>query len=113
VDGKHRFITTTIAKASLPSARQNFVSDSLFCFRACKPGPMAPTWCQHIYDVTGCYWNMPANYSAGVFEQCLGDSGEVSFAPAIKRAPNPDPHPYQIRSQWAYMAAQPFIRASR
>ncbi|KAF8348535.1 hypothetical protein F5887DRAFT_1157007 [Amanita rubescens] len=54
----------------------NFVSDSLFCFRACKPGPMAPTWCQHIYDVTGCYWNMPANYSAGVFEQCLGDSGE-------------------------------------
>ncbi|KAF8635389.1 hypothetical protein AX15_000392 [Amanita polypyramis BW_CC] len=54
----------------------NFVSDSMFCFRACKPGPMAPVWCQHIYDVLGCEWNMPANYDAGVFEQCLGDSGQ-------------------------------------
>lgn len=24
----------------------------------------------------GCEWNMPANYSPGVFEQCLGDSAE-------------------------------------
>ncbi|KIK46952.1 hypothetical protein CY34DRAFT_330105 [Suillus luteus UH-Slu-Lm8-n1] len=32
--------------------------------------------CQHIYDVMGCEWNMPANYSPGVFEQCLGDSAE-------------------------------------
>ncbi len=56
---------------------------------------------------------MPANYSAGVFEQsCLGDSGEVSLAPAIKPTPHPDPRPYQTRSQWVYMAAQPFIRAS-
>ncbi|KIL64124.1 hypothetical protein M378DRAFT_1045249 [Amanita muscaria Koide BX008] len=54
----------------------NFVSDSEFCFRACKPGPMAPTWCQHIYDTIGCAWNMPANYAPGVFEQCLGDSGQ-------------------------------------
>ncbi|RDB28045.1 hypothetical protein Hypma_002193 [Hypsizygus marmoreus] len=54
----------------------NFISDTQFCFRACKPGPMAPTWCQHIYDVMGCAWNMPANYDAGVFENCKGDSGE-------------------------------------
>ncbi|KAG6876838.1 hypothetical protein C0992_011568 [Termitomyces sp. T32_za158] len=54
----------------------NFVSDSQFCFRACKPGPMAPTWCQHIYDTLGCAWNMPANYDPGVFEQCKGDSGQ-------------------------------------
>ncbi|KNZ80105.1 hypothetical protein J132_07393 [Termitomyces sp. J132] len=54
----------------------NFVSDSQFCFRACKPAPMAPTWCQHIYDTMGCNWNMPANYDAGVFEQCMGDSGQ-------------------------------------
>ncbi|KAF8348538.1 hypothetical protein F5887DRAFT_589856 [Amanita rubescens] len=71
--------------------RQNFVSDSLFCFRACKPGPMAPTWCQHIYDIARCWWNMPANYSAGVFEPFLADSGEASLAPAIKRAPYRDP----------------------
>jgi len=54
----------------------NFVSDTQFCFRACKPGPMAPTWCQHIYDVMGCAWNMPANYDLGVFENCAGDSGQ-------------------------------------
>lgn len=33
--------------------------------------------CQHIYDVMGCDWNMPANYSEGVFEECLGDSAQV------------------------------------
>ncbi|PFH49588.1 hypothetical protein AMATHDRAFT_147435 [Amanita thiersii Skay4041] len=54
----------------------NFISDTQFCFRACKPGPMAATWCQHIYDTLGCAWNMPANYNPGVFEQCQGDSGE-------------------------------------
>ncbi|TFK73346.1 hypothetical protein BDN72DRAFT_198280 [Pluteus cervinus] len=55
----------------------NFVSDGQFCFRACNPaGSMAPAWCQHIYDVMGCAWNMPANYNPGVFEQCKGDSGE-------------------------------------
>ncbi|KAG2069119.1 hypothetical protein BDR04DRAFT_1128959 [Suillus decipiens] len=54
----------------------NFVSADQFCFRACKPAVNAPTMCQHIYDVMGCEWNMPANYSSGVFEQCLGDSAE-------------------------------------
>ncbi|KAG1753582.1 uncharacterized protein EDB91DRAFT_1043497, partial [Suillus paluster] len=55
----------------------NFVSADQFCFRACKPAVNASTMCQHIYDVMGCEWNMPANYSAGVFEQCLGDSAEA------------------------------------
>lgn len=54
----------------------NFVSDTQFCFRGCKPGPMSPIFCQHIYDVMGCNWNMPANYNPGVFEQCRADSGE-------------------------------------
>lgn len=22
----------------------------------------------------GCFWNMPANYDAGIFESCLGDN---------------------------------------
>lgn len=50
----------------------SFISSGEFCFRACK-GPQAATLCQHIYDVMGCYWNMPANYDAGVFENCKGD----------------------------------------
>jgi len=55
----------------------NFMSDSQFCFRACNPaGPNAPGNCQHIYDEMGCDWNMPANYSAGSFENCQGDSAQ-------------------------------------
>ncbi|KAH7923090.1 hypothetical protein BV22DRAFT_609952 [Leucogyrophana mollusca] len=54
----------------------NFVSDSEFCFRACRPSANAATMCQHIYDVMGCDWNMPGNYDEGVFENCLGDSAE-------------------------------------
>ncbi|PCH35130.1 hypothetical protein WOLCODRAFT_166063 [Wolfiporia cocos MD-104 SS10] len=54
----------------------NFMSDTEFCFRACKPGPDATTYCQHIYDKMGCEWNMPGSYSAGVFERCMGDDGE-------------------------------------
>lgn len=55
----------------------NFVSDTEFCIRACKDGPNAPALCQHIYDVLGCFWNMPGNYDAGVFERCQGDTGLV------------------------------------
>ncbi|KAI5120054.1 hypothetical protein M0805_007806 [Coniferiporia weirii] len=54
----------------------NFMSDSEFCFRGCKDGPNAPALCEHIYDVMGCFWNMPGDYDAGVFERCDGDSGE-------------------------------------
>lgn len=64
---------------------QNFMSDRQFCFRACKPGPMATTYCQHIYDVMGCDWNMPGNYDAGVFERCLGDDGEVCMVAPFSR----------------------------
>lgn len=54
----------------------NFVSFNEFCIRGCKDGPNAPRLCQHIYDVMGCFWNMPGNYDAGVFEDCKGDTGE-------------------------------------
>lgn len=78
----------------------NFMSDSQFCFRACKPAPNAPEMCQHIYDVMGCDWNMPgtwfsapafssltfflANYSPGVFENCQGDSAQVTLLLAVE-----------------------------
>jgi len=52
------------------------MSDTQFCFRACKQGPNATSFCQHIYDVMGCAWNMPGSYDAGVFENCMGDDGE-------------------------------------
>lgn len=58
------------------------MSDSEFCFRACKDGPGAPALCQHIYDVMGCMWNMPGNYGDG-FDRCAADSGEVCTAPAL------------------------------
>lgn len=53
------------------------MSATEFCFRACKEGPKGPGLCQHIYDVMGCGWNMPGNYSAGAFENCKGETGEV------------------------------------
>jgi len=54
----------------------NFVGADQFCIRACKPGPNAVRYCEHIYDVLGCAWNMPADYSPGAFENCQADSGE-------------------------------------
>lgn len=53
----------------------NFMSASEFCFKACIDAADAETQCNHIYDLQGCGWNMPANYGAG-FEQCLGDVAE-------------------------------------
>ncbi|KAJ7719513.1 carbohydrate-binding module family 13 protein [Mycena metata] len=51
----------------------SFISDTEFCFRACV-GPNAARNCQHIYDVMGCYWNMPANYDSGTYENCDADN---------------------------------------
>ena len=60
----------------------NFVAYNEFCIRGCKDGPDAPTLCQHIYDVLGCEWNMPGNYSDGVFEDCKGDDALVCLSPS-------------------------------
>ncbi|KAJ7499421.1 hypothetical protein FB451DRAFT_37814 [Mycena latifolia] len=54
----------------------NFMAFDQFCFRICNPkGSNAPGYCQHIYDLQGCEWNMPGNYGAG-FDSCHADSGE-------------------------------------
>lgn len=50
-----------------------FISDTEFCIRLCYDGPDAWKWCNHIYDVMGCYWNMPGNYDKGSFEQSNAD----------------------------------------
>ncbi|KAJ7929110.1 hypothetical protein B0H13DRAFT_2652631 [Mycena leptocephala] len=76
----------------------NFMSGTEFCFRICDPkGSNAPGYCQHIYDVMGCEWNMPANYAPG-FDTCHADSGEpmgVYGASTFHQgdAVTPDPHP--------------------
>jgi len=75
----------------------SFISDSEFCFRACI-GPKATVNCNHIYDLMGCSWNMPANYDAGTFENCEGDSdqpmgvyGTSTWYQGV--SPTPAPHP--------------------
>ncbi|KAG0152574.1 hypothetical protein CROQUDRAFT_85697 [Cronartium quercuum f. sp. fusiforme G11] len=50
-----------------------FISDHEFCLRACYNGPEAKTYCEHIYDVMGCRWNIPGNYDGQGFDQCDGD----------------------------------------
>jgi len=52
----------------------NFMAANQFCIRVCKPGPNAPGWCEHIYDLTGCDWNIPGDYSPG-YSSCKGNSG--------------------------------------
>ncbi|GAA6042594.1 hypothetical protein JCM8097_003148 [Rhodosporidiobolus ruineniae] len=52
----------------------SFISDDEFCIRACYNGPDAWKWCNHIYDVMGCYWNDPGNYDAGSFDTCKADN---------------------------------------
>lgn len=74
-----------------------FISDGEFCIRACI-GPRSKQLCNHIYDVMGCYWNIPANYDAGVFESCVGDPaipmgvyGTSTWSQGV--SPTPPPHP--------------------
>jgi hypothetical protein len=76
----------------------SFMSDSEFCFRACTGGPQARELCQHIYDVMGCFWNMPANYDSGTFESCKADDdlpmgvyGTSTWHQGTK--PTPSAHP--------------------
>jgi len=81
----------------------SFISAGEFCVRACT-GPNARENCQHIYDEMGCYWNMPANYDAGVFEQCKADNdlpmgvyGTSTWHQGTK--PTPTAHPVAKSSQ--------------
>ncbi|SCZ93909.1 BZ3500_MvSof-1268-A1-R1_Chr6-3g08976 [Microbotryum saponariae] len=50
-----------------------FIAYNEFCIRACLPGKDAKRWCEHIYDVMGCFWNEPGNYKSGSFDTCAAD----------------------------------------
>ncbi|KAK0479855.1 hypothetical protein EDD18DRAFT_1364113 [Armillaria luteobubalina] len=65
---------------------------------------------QHIYDVMGCAWNMPANYGSGVFESCQGDSGQPMGVYGTSTfhqgdASTPDAHPVPSSSQCTTVSA--------
>ncbi|KAK0440218.1 uncharacterized protein EV420DRAFT_1279267 [Desarmillaria tabescens] len=83
---------------------RNFMAATDFCFRACNPAG------EHIYDLMGCAWNVPANYDAGVFKSCNGDSGEpmgvygtLTFHQG--EASTPAPHPVLSSSQCTTFSA--------
>ncbi|KAI0716994.1 hypothetical protein C8Q76DRAFT_421376 [Earliella scabrosa] len=80
-DGKGNPIGSLVFSNAFGGMKQmhewtNFISYNEFCIRACKDGPKAKRYCEHIYDVMGCWWNMPGDYSGGSFDSCKGASGE-------------------------------------
>lgn len=53
----------------------NFMGSGVFCFKACNPNnPLAPDYCQHLFDRIGCEYNAPAAYVDNIFESCLSDN---------------------------------------
>jgi len=55
----------------------NFMGSNIFCFKACDPNTSAAEqilYCNNVYDLIGCEYNMPASYQDGIFESCLGDN---------------------------------------
>lgn len=48
-----------------------FLLPDEFCIRACYNGPDAWRYCNHIYDLMACRWNIPGDYSPG-FDSCIG-----------------------------------------
>jgi len=80
-----------------------FISDREFCIRACI-GARATQLCNHIYDIMGCWWNIPANYQSNVYEECQGNPaipmgvyGTSTWYQGV--SPTPPPHPAPASSQ--------------
>jgi len=90
----------------------SFISHREFCIRACV-GVDAHKYCNNIYDVMGCWWNMPGNYNSGQFETCDADLYE---APGVYGTstwhqgtnPTPPPHPVPASSN---CVSQPTVTA--
>lgn len=79
-----------VYSSSLPSATDNttelqatswnnFVGGGQFCIKLCDPTVTSPNYCQNIYDLIGCDYNMPADYTAiqGQFLSCDSDLQSV------------------------------------
>ncbi|KAF7979906.1 hypothetical protein HWV62_40300 [Athelia sp. TMB] len=51
----------------------NFVGSGTFCIKLCDPTITSPNYCQNIFDLLGCEYNMPATYTPGEFTSCEGE----------------------------------------
>ncbi|WVF66694.1 hypothetical protein IAT40_001436 [Kwoniella sp. CBS 6097] len=82
----------------------SFMSSNEFCIRACRDGPNAAAYCEHIYDVLSCSFTIPGDMGNG-FDQCLGDPTDE--APGVYDGvkfhqddpTTPAPHPAGATSQ--------------
>jgi hypothetical protein len=59
------------------SSWNNFVGSGIFCIKVCDPTVNTPNYCQNIYDLLGCSYNMPASYTDGEFTSCEGELQDV------------------------------------
>jgi len=51
-----------------------FVGSGLFCMKVCDNNIKEPNYCQNIYDLIGCAYNMPSDsYTRSDFTDCQGD----------------------------------------
>jgi hypothetical protein len=51
-----------------------FVGSGLFCMKVCDNTIKEPDYCQNIYDLIGCAYNMPSDsYTRSDFTDCQGD----------------------------------------
>ncbi|WWC57765.1 uncharacterized protein I303_100300 [Kwoniella dejecticola CBS 10117] len=82
----------------------SFMSSNEFCIRACRDGPNAAAYCQHIYDVLSCSFTIPGDMGNG-FDDCLGEPTDE--APGVYNGvtfhqddpTTPAPHPAGATSQ--------------
>ncbi|KAK8844561.1 hypothetical protein IAR55_006408 [Kwoniella newhampshirensis] len=58
----------------------SFMSANEFCIRACRDGPNAPGYCEHIYDVLSCSFTIPGDTGNG-FDSC--DGAPTDEAPGV------------------------------
>jgi hypothetical protein len=49
-----------------------FVGSGIFCFKACFNSITSPDYCQNVYDLVGCDYNMPNALQNGTYLDCEG-----------------------------------------
>jgi len=70
-------LPTTNGKITQVNNWNLFVGSGFFCFKACDNSITSPNYCQNIYDLIGCTYNMPSSaYTENIFEDCQGDLQE-------------------------------------
>lgn len=50
-----------------------FVGGNYFCLKLCDPKVTSPDYCQNIFDLLGCSYNMPSAVVNGTFTECDSD----------------------------------------